>query len=138
MTTNLDVDLRELFVMPHIVPRPLRGEKNSAEPTATVAFMDLASARRFYEDRPIVPENGSSKKKSTAEKDHWITALDQVKRYRRNVIVGLPGAGKSTFFEWLQVKLAWVEDYGRAADNPLTFARTPIRPSKSSSRCCPY
>jgi hypothetical protein len=29
---------------------------------------------------------------------------------RSNVIVGLPGAGKSTFFEWLQVKLASVEE----------------------------
>jgi hypothetical protein len=33
-----------------------------------------------------------------------------VKSYPRNVIIGTPGSGKSTFLEWLQVNLAAVEE----------------------------
>ena len=33
-----------------------------------------------------------------------------MKSYPRNVIIGTPGSGKSTFLEWLQVNLAAVEE----------------------------
>ena len=79
MTTNLDVDLRELFVMsPVEVRQPPNKAENQQNPS--LSPMDLGRAR------------------------------EQVKRSSRTVIVGLPDAGKSTFFEWLQVKVASVEE----------------------------
>jgi NACHT domain len=106
MTTNMDVDLRELFVMPYILPRPLREKTDDVEPTDATALMDLAAARRFFRDESIRSEPHESAQKA----EEGITALDQVKSYPRNVIVGIPGSGKSTFLEWLQVKLAAVEE----------------------------
>ncbi|HXH09222.1 MAG TPA: NACHT domain-containing protein [Alphaproteobacteria bacterium] len=108
MTTNMDVDLCELFVMPRVLVRSLRGKTGDVEPTNTTALMDLAAARRFFGGETI----GSTPRKATAKKkeNEAISALDQVKRYPRNVIVGAPGTGKSTFLEWLQVKLATVEE----------------------------
>jgi hypothetical protein len=48
MTTNMDVDLRELFVMPRVLPRPSRKKPDDTEQTDAVALMDLAAARRFF------------------------------------------------------------------------------------------
>jgi hypothetical protein len=38
-----------------------------------------------------------------------VPVLKQVRRSARNVIVGAPGSGKSTFLEWLQLKVASAE-----------------------------
>jgi predicted NACHT family NTPase len=38
-----------------------------------------------------------------------VPVLEQVKRQSRNVLVGSPGSGKSTFFEWFQLKVASAE-----------------------------
>jgi hypothetical protein len=56
MTTNMDVDLRELFVMPHILPRPLRKETDDVELTDAAALVDLVAARRFFRDESVRSE----------------------------------------------------------------------------------
>ncbi|MBN3899556.1 MAG: NACHT domain-containing protein [Nostoc sp. NOS(2021)] len=111
MTTNLDVDLRELFVMPRVVVRKLSQEADDAEADASVSLMSLAAARRLYGERNNYDEMLQQRTKGEEPEEKLPpTALEQVKCSDRNVIVGLPGAGKSTFFEWLQVKLASVEE----------------------------
>lgn len=106
MTTNLDVDLRELFVMPCIQQRPLPKKSGKGDSKDVAEFMDLAAARGIFSQNSNFGEKTESKKKKTKK----ISALDQVKRNPRNVIVGLPGSGKSTFFEWLQIKIASGEE----------------------------
>lgn len=96
MTTNLDVDLRELFVMPLVLARPHPYKAEDGEPREAVALMDLVAARRFF-GPPDRPEK---------DNDPGIPALEQVQRYPRNAIIGVPGSGKSTFLEWLQLKIA--------------------------------
>ncbi|KOP24520.1 hypothetical protein AMR41_20565 [Hapalosiphon sp. MRB220] len=112
MTTNLDVDLRELFVMPRVVVRKLSQTTESLEENTAVSLMDLAVARRQYGDRDTRYDEAQPEATEDSKKADQLaaTALEQVKRSSRTVIVGLPGAGKSTFFEWLQVKLASVEE----------------------------
>ncbi len=111
MTTNLDVDLRELFVMPRVLPRPVAEKTETAGVADAVTLMDLAAARRLFGG----PDPRGEQRQPAEEKDEGIGALDQVKRYPRNVIVGVPGSGKSTFLEWLQVVLA-------GAHEPLVMA----------------
>lgn len=101
MTTNLDVDLRELFVSPRAMVRPVRKEGEGAGPTAT-AFMDLAAARQYFGERA----ERDGPRKSVQEGARGLMALDQVKAGARNVLVGAPGSGKSTFLEWLQLQLS--------------------------------
>ncbi|MEJ6481439.1 NACHT domain-containing protein [Nostoc punctiforme UO1] len=111
MTTNLDVDLRELFVMPRVVVRKLSQDADETEADASVSLMSLAAARRLYGERNNHNEMLQQIIKGEEPEEKLPpTALEQVKCSDRNVIVGLPGAGKSTFFEWLQVKLASVEE----------------------------
>jgi len=106
MTTNLDVDLRELFVMPKVYVRPVRKEEEGDGTTPEGTLMDLDQARKLlfssHEDEVVErPE----------DKDEvGIIALEQVLKYPRNVLIGAPGSGKSTFLEWLQVRLAAVEE----------------------------
>lgn len=107
MTTNLNVDLNELFVMPNVKMRPLpKKSKDEDDLPDKFSLMDLAAARKFFEDSRS--DDDYSKEKSS--KKEIVTALDQVKSCPRNVIIGPPGSGKSTFFEWLQLKIAAVEE----------------------------
>ncbi len=106
MTTNLDVDLRELFVVPHIQVRPQQTKADGDKVADSLALMDLAAAREHFGTHN--EQDGHS---ATGEKDTTVvSAIDQIKRYPRNVLVGLPGSGKSTFLEWLQLRLAAVEE----------------------------
>lgn len=58
--------------------------------------MDLAKAREFF--------RGS--KEPEDDRKEAVRALDQIRRYPCNVIIGPPGSGKSTFLEWLQLQVA--------------------------------
>lgn len=101
MTTSQDVSLMELFVMPRVLARPTGGKAGAAEESAKQDFMNLAAARQQF-----MGAQGGTKKKEEGGN----IALDQVKRESRNVIVGAPGGGKSTFLEWLQLKIAGAEE----------------------------
>jgi NACHT domain len=101
MTTNMDVDLRELFVMPKVLPRPQRKTKdNPGDPNA---LMSLQIARRSLLGER---EDGPRQRKRKPA-----TVLEQVRKQPRNVLIGAPGSGKSTFLEWLQVKVAFPEEH---------------------------
>ncbi|MFM7573534.1 MAG: hypothetical protein ACKO4S_10455 [Snowella sp.] len=52
MTTNMDVDLRELFVMPRVEERKRSQEQENHETETSIALMDLDSARQLFSDRP--------------------------------------------------------------------------------------
>ncbi len=122
MTTNLSVDLRELFVMPRVRPR-VRPQGRSAgdggEASQAIDLMDLAAAREaFFERRPS-PVRRKAKKEDDETGE---PAVEYVKRSARCALVGLPGAGKSTFLEWFQLQLAAVEEelvLGEAQAIPL-------------------
>ena len=96
MTTNQPVDLRELFVMPNVRERK---PKKGVSADAPAELMSLAQARFLAKAPGSAPDDGAT-----------LPALDQLKRQPRNVIVGAPGSGKSTFLEWLQLKLASAEE----------------------------
>jgi hypothetical protein len=100
MAANLAVDLRELFVMPRAEKRAWWNAMGGADERA--ALMDLAAADQFMKR-----QEAGEKKREALERG-W-PLLDMVKVLRRSVIVGLPGAGKSTFLEWLQLKVASVD-----------------------------
>jgi NACHT domain len=111
MTTSLDVDLRELFVMPRVMARKRIQREILDETDAPIHLMDLATARRIYGNQQEHEQFELSEENlDDSNTEQAPTALEQVKSSARNVIIGLPGAGKSTFFEWLQVKLASVEE----------------------------
>ena len=111
MTTSLDVDLRELFVMPRVMPRKRIQQETRNGNDAPIRLMDLDTARRIYGNQQENEQFELSEENlDDSNTEQAPTALEQVKSSARNVIVGLPGAGKSTFFEWLQVKLASVEE----------------------------
>lgn len=110
MTTNMDVDLRELFVMPRVLAKEPPEEGDNAELTDVTGLMDLAEARRILGAPDEYDFSSVSIEAAGKEKDTGIHALDQVKRYPRTVIVGVPGSGKSTFLEWLQLKIANAEE----------------------------
>ena len=105
MTTNLNVDLRQLFVMPRIRARVADQDRESGQDASTAELMDLAAARSLFQRR-AEPEGESAQEQD----DDGIIASDQVKLHSRNVLVGAPGSGKSTFLEWLQLQVASVEE----------------------------
>ncbi|HEX5876136.1 MAG TPA: NACHT domain-containing protein, partial [Pyrinomonadaceae bacterium] len=103
MTTNLNIDLRELFVMPTVIVRPEKNSEDQGEINFG-ALMDLTAARAIF---------GNTQKLQTMFGEtnaESVSAIDQVRRSPRNIIVGVPGSGKSTLFEWLQLSLGNVEE----------------------------
>jgi len=106
MTTNLDVDLRELFVMPRLLARPVPEKGAGGGSAGLAALMDLKTARRAFG----LSEERSAKDKPAEKEDRGVPALEQAKSRPRVVIVGVPGSGKSTFLEWLQLKIAAAEE----------------------------
>jgi hypothetical protein len=107
MTTSLDVDLRELFVMPHVAKRI--NTQVASVTSDEFSLMNLEAARKLYHEdyRQLVYQ---SEVDNNLSDKSFVSALEQVKTFARNMIVGLPGSGKSTFFEWLQIQLASVDE----------------------------
>jgi NACHT domain-containing protein len=101
MTVNLDVDLRELFVMPRLRPRPT--ESKGAEVPDPASLMPLRDARALFRGR------GEQQKGPNPTEDGGIAALKQIETSPRLILVGVAGSGKSTCLEWLQLKLAAAE-----------------------------
>ncbi len=106
MTTNLAVDLGELFVMPQVRVRPKRKKEagGSEDGTGETELMTLSAARERFAGTRGSEQGGDN----AAEEIEPINALELAKAQRRGVIVGAPGAGKSTFLEWLQLRVAGV------------------------------
>ena len=102
MTTNLNVDLRELFVMPRVTSRLI--SETDHDNGLNAELMDLSSARAFYSKRSLDASSTSD------ENDDHVTAIERVRNSSRNVFIGSPGSGKSTFFEWLQLSVANVDE----------------------------
>ena len=103
MTTNLNVDLRQLFVMPKVLATTRRDDADDSGSDEGDSLMDLQSARMRFESQTGIQLG------EEPERDDGETALDHVKSNPRNVIVGAPGSGKSTFLEWLQLQVADAE-----------------------------
>lgn len=87
MTTNMAVDLRELFVMPKVraCPKVQRDVEGSGLMLLAEARLGLKPSKKDDAGRPV---------------------LDEVRERPRMVLVGAPGSGKSSFLEWLQLQLA--------------------------------
>lgn len=98
--------------MPRVLARPRRAKATSSEPPEATTLMPLKDARDLLEGltRGTIGTSRSKRRQAPT------TALEQVKRHARNVIVGAPGGGKSTFLEWLQVQLASAEEVLVMAD----------------------
>lgn len=101
MATNLDVDLRELFVVPHLRPRPRR-DKQDKLPEAPELLSLSAARETFAKSRSQGNENASD----LSSTEEILEFLDACKRL---ILVGAPGSGKSTFLEWLQLQLAEIQ-----------------------------
>ena len=106
MTTNLAVDLGELFVMPQVRVRPKRKKDPRRSGGAETELMTLAAARKIFAETPGSKQTGDDIEREAKP----IDGLEFARKQQRCVIVGAPGAGKSTFLEWLQLRVAGVEE----------------------------
>ncbi|HWT00424.1 MAG TPA: NACHT domain-containing protein [Pyrinomonadaceae bacterium] len=128
MTTNLNVDLRELFVMPRFSVRPRRKAGEDGGELDAEAMMNLSAARAVFGEG----ERGEA----PPDADKGVAAVEQVRRSPRNVVVGVPGSGKSTFFEWLQLGVANVDEEliaGSGQAIPLLLRVRQLDPKKLPS-----
>ena len=103
MTTNVSVDLRELFVMPNVLERQPPGKETSVALSDPAELMALSKARQIL-------GNAFGRGAAAEQPETGAPVLTQVRRQSRNVIVGVPGSGKSNFLEWLQLKVASAEE----------------------------
>ncbi len=99
MTTNLAVDLSELFVMPRVLRLHQTSDESPVGAIDASSLMDLSAARSRFASS--IEPVGSGENPSPGQR-----ALDQLRAYPRNIMVGAPGSGKSTFMEWLQLAVA--------------------------------
>jgi len=106
ITTTQGVDLRDLFVMPRVERRPLP-DPSEGQVDVPKGLMGLAAAREVFSDKG---RNGAFHGAGEDAVRGPLTALKQVAASPRNVIVGLPGSGKSTFLEWLQLNVASADE----------------------------
>ena len=104
MTTNLNVDLRELFVMPQLIVRRTEDPSGHRAELDADVLMNLSAARAFFQKRAIGDQSDDDREGES------IAAIEQVRSSMRNVLVGVPGSGKSTFLEWLQLSVANVDE----------------------------
>jgi hypothetical protein len=102
MTTNLAVDLRDLFVMPRVLERPKPKKIDAGMPIDDETMMDLAAARRIFFDK----DDAGVQVKQKAEDNKDLSTVEQIKNNKRTTIIGTPGGGKSTLLEWLQLQIA--------------------------------
>ncbi|GAB6042664.1 NACHT domain-containing protein [Endothiovibrio diazotrophicus] len=102
MTTNQSVDLRELFVMPRLERRPLADSPEGA----MAELMDLSAARELATRRARFTPPSENEEE---EEPRGSPALETLTPLVRAVLVGAPGSGKSTLFEWLQLQVAAAE-----------------------------
>jgi hypothetical protein len=117
MTTSM-VNLQALFVMPRVQPRSLRQRPNDDEVIDASEIMNLAAARKFFGGIVEPDEKAEPKRKEGT----GTPAFEQVGKHPRTVVVGVPGSGKSTFLEWLQLSVAGVREIllaGEAQAIPL-------------------
>jgi hypothetical protein len=91
MTTNLAVDLRDLFVMPRVLERPKLQKPEDGMMLDAATMMDLAAARRIFFDK----DESGGQVKEKAKENNGIAAIEQVRNSKRTVIIGTPGGGKS-------------------------------------------
>jgi hypothetical protein len=89
MTTSLDVDLRELFVMPRVAKRI--NTQVASVTSDEFSLMNLEAARKLYHEdyRQLVYQ---SEVDNNLSDKSFVSALEQVKTFARNMIVGLPGS----------------------------------------------
>ncbi len=134
MTTNLSIDLKELFVMPRARMREQARDGDEAE-TDQHALMELEAARRSFRDTPQFDPTGGDMETEVREQDSDAgrPLLNLAKLARRLVLIGVPGSGKSTFLEWYQLKLAAAEEelvLGDAQAIPVLLRLRQLNPAK--------
>ena len=87
--------------MPRLTVRPKRPLSEHGAKGSVESLMNLSAARAVF---------GTTKDQEAVKNDQGVVAIEQVRSASRNVFVGVPGSGKSTFFEWLQLSVANVDE----------------------------
>ncbi|TVS20087.1 MAG: NACHT domain-containing protein [Planctomycetaceae bacterium] len=108
MATNLNVDLKTLFVMPRVRLRKVSAGDGELSERAGDDLLMLSDVKRQFAQR--VHGHGIPQDASEDSKDVQ-TAWEAAQQASRAVLIGPPGAGKSTFLEWVQLQVAEAKDY---------------------------